>query len=101
MRRRIADLRTQILVFLKQHNILVPEPAFSARHSIMTSLGYINIAVEELKPRYLGGYGVVPPTLVPELTRSVENLQGMVKSTIEAVKKSGNPADNAGEDTNE
>lgn len=101
MRRRIADLRSEILTFLKEQHILVPEPAISARHSIITSLGYIDIAVEELKPRYLGGYGVVPPALVPELATSVEELQRMVKSAIAAMKKSGNPSDNAGTDPSE
>lgn len=101
MRRRIAGLRSQIVAFLKQNSILVPEPAISARHSIITSLGYIDIAVEELKPRYLGGYGLVPPALAPELTTSVEELQRMVKSAIAAMKKSGNPSDNAGTDPSE
>lgn len=94
MQQGIADLRSQIVVFLKENNILVPEPAISARHSIITSLGYIDIAVEELKPRYLGGYGIVPPALAPGLTRSVEELQGMVKSALAAMKQSAPPADN-------
>jgi hypothetical protein len=84
---RVAYLRSQILGFLEQHGIPIPAPAISARHSIMTSFRYIDIAVEELKPRYLGGYGVVPPALAPALTKSVEELQRTVKAAISSMKQ--------------
>lgn len=86
MRARVAQLRAQLVLFLKEQAIPVPEAAISARHAILTSLGYIDIAVEELKPRYLGGYGVVPPALVPELNESVKELQAMVKAAVAAMK---------------
>lgn len=86
-RERAATLRVQLLEFLQRWGIAAPAPAISARHSVLTSLSYIDIAVEELKPRYLGGYGPVPSALVPELASCVEELHGAVKSTIATVKK--------------
>jgi len=84
---QVAKLRTQLLEFLRRWGIATPQAAISARHSIQTSLGYIDIAVEELKPRYLRGYGAVPAPLVTDLEASVEGLQGAVKTTISMVKE--------------
>ena len=83
---QVARLRSQLTGFLKSQNIAIPSPGISARHSIITSLGFIDIAVEELKPRYLGGYGTVPPTLVPELNGAVEEVQASVKAVISMLK---------------
>lgn len=98
MRERVARLRAQLPAFLKRRDIAIPGPTISARHSIVTSLGYIDIAVEELKPRYLGGYGRVPSALIPELTSAVEELQATVKAAISAIKKA-TASDGNGEET--
>jgi hypothetical protein len=67
MRERVARLRAQLLSFLERRTIPVPGPTISARHSIVTSLGYIDIAVEELKPRYLGVMAVSRQLWFPSL----------------------------------
>lgn len=97
LRERAANLRAQLLEFLQRWGIATPEPAISARHSVLTSLSYVDIAVEELKPRYLGGYGAVPSALVPELTGSVEDLQSAVKSTISTIKRASRSDDDSAE----
>jgi hypothetical protein len=97
VREQVAKLRTQLLDFLRRWGIGIPEPAISARHSIETSLGYIEISVEELKPRYLRGYGMVPAPLVEDLTTSVEELQRAVKTTISMVKEARGSVSPAGE----
>jgi hypothetical protein len=83
---RVARLRAQLVTLLEARHVAVPGPAISSRHSIVTCLGYIDIAVEELKPRYLGGYGAVPQALVPELNRSAEEVQATAKEAILALK---------------
>jgi hypothetical protein len=75
-----------LVELLKARNVALPAPSISSRHSILTSLGYIDIAVEELKPRYLGGYGAVPQALVPELNRSAEEVQATAKEAILVLK---------------
>lgn len=81
-----ARLRAQLVALLEARNVALPGPTISSRHSVLTCLGYIDIAVEELKPRYLGGYGPVPVALVPELNRSVEEVQATAKAAILALK---------------
>jgi hypothetical protein len=83
---RVARLRAKLVELLKARNVALPAPSISSRHSILTSLGYIDIAVEELKPRYLGGYGAVPQALVPELNRSAEEVQATAKEAILVLK---------------
>jgi hypothetical protein len=83
---RVAKLRAQLVALLEARSVALPAPTISSRHSILTSLGYIDIAVEELKPRYLGGYGAVPQALVPELNRSAEEVQATAKEAILALK---------------
>jgi hypothetical protein len=84
----VARLRSQLVGLLKSRNVAVPAPVISARHSVLTSLAYIDIAVEELKPRYLGGYGPVPEAVVDELQKSVEAVQKSVKEAISSLKAS-------------
>ena len=79
---QLAKIRTQLLEFLQSQQIPIPPARISSLHSILTTLGYVDIAVEELKPRYLGGYGPVPPEVSPELERLVGKLQASVKSAI-------------------
>lgn len=85
---RVARLRTQLVMLLKARNISIPGPGLSARHSVLTSLGYIDIAVEELKPRYLRGYGAVPQAVAPDLNKSVEEVQEIVREAVAALKES-------------
>jgi len=87
IRSRIRALRTQLTGLLREHKVAIPEPSISQRHSILTSLNYIDVAVEELKPAYLGGYGAVPESLVAEMTQSVEKVQESVKAAIAAMKE--------------
>jgi hypothetical protein len=87
VRERIATLRAQMVSFLRQRKIPLPDPTISAHHSILTSLGYIDIALEELKPRYLGGYGQVPQNIVPALASEVEQLQAIVKQAVATLKQ--------------
>lgn len=83
----VAEVRSQLVRLLQSRDVAIPEPTISARHSILTSLAYIDIAVEELKPGYLGGYGKVPKALAPELQSSVEEVQQSVKEAISALKE--------------
>lgn len=79
---QIAKIRTQLLEFLQSQHIEVRPARISSVHSILTTLGYVDIAVEELKPRYLGGYGPVPPAVAPNLEQLAGKLQASVKSAV-------------------
>jgi hypothetical protein len=87
LRGQVSQLRSELVEFLEARGVAMPDPAISARHSILTSLGYVDIAVEELRPRYLGGYGLVPPILIPDLNSAVGKLQRTVRAAIAALKQ--------------
>lgn len=75
----IARLRAQLLRVLEGVQIPVPNARISASHSIYTSLTFIDIAVEELKPRYMRGYGDVPTTAQEMLNGIVAELESLVR----------------------
>ncbi len=83
----VATLRAQLVALLKARHVAVAAPGISSRRSLLTCLGYIDITVEELKPRYLRGYGPVPQALIVELNRSVEEVQATVRQAISTLKK--------------
>jgi hypothetical protein len=93
MEEYVAALRAQLVALLQARKVAVASPAISSRHSMLTCLGYIDIAVEELKPRYMGGYGAVPPALVPELDKAVEEVQATVRRAIAVLKETLPAAD--------
>jgi hypothetical protein len=74
----ICQLRSQLLrVLAWQH--LRPEPAeIPVTRSITTGLSFVDIAVEELKPRYMRGCGPVPEDAVDDLNGVVKELKTLV-----------------------
>jgi GTP-binding protein EngB required for normal cell division len=75
----IARFRSQLLRVLEGMRIPVPAARISAVHSLRTSLTFIDIAVEELKPRYMRGYGEVPEKAQESLNGIVAELDGLVR----------------------
>jgi hypothetical protein len=76
----IRLLRSQLLRFLDWQRLL-PEPAeIPVSRAITTDLAFVEIAIEELKPRYLRGCGAVPADAVDELNGAIQELHSMVKS---------------------
>ncbi len=55
-----------------------PKPPFAAGHSIRTILTFADIAFEELRPKYMRGYGELPESVIPELNGLADELQGIV-----------------------
>ena len=57
----------------------MPEPpSIPASRAIHVILGAIDIAAEELKPKYMAGYGDVPETVATELNGIVGELSGLI-----------------------
>jgi len=74
----IARLRAQLKRVLEGQGIPLPHPFISASHAARVSLQFVDVSVEELKPRYMRGYGEVPPQAAIELNGIVGELQGLV-----------------------
>lgn len=75
----IAHIRSRLLQVLAGQSLAPEEPRISASHSIHVGLTFIEIAIAELAPRYMRGYGAVSEEVATELHGMVAELQGVVK----------------------
>jgi hypothetical protein len=76
----IRGLRTQLLRTLAWQKLKPEPPEIPVSRSIKTDLAFVDIAIEELKPRYLRGCGAVPEDAVVELNGLIQELRSLVKS---------------------
>ncbi|HXX44249.1 MAG TPA: hypothetical protein VEJ38_05940 [Candidatus Acidoferrales bacterium] len=83
----VARLRSKLVRVLEGQGIRREGASIHALHAIHVALGSIDIAVEELKPRYMRGYGEVPEAAAAELSEIVENLCGLVAEFDQYVRK--------------
>jgi GTP-binding protein EngB required for normal cell division len=74
----IARIRAQMLRVLEGQQIAVPGPKFGAIHSIRVTLAFVRIALIEIGPRYMRGYGELPESAVAELDGLVTELNALV-----------------------
>jgi hypothetical protein len=74
----IARLRAQLVRILDAQRIPREGPPIPASRAIRVALSAIDIAVEELKPRYMTGYGDLPEAAAAELNGIVGELRGLV-----------------------
>jgi len=89
----IARLR-QRLLRVRASQSLVPEgPHISAAHSIEVGLTFIEVAIEELAPRYMRGYGPVSEqgaadlyAIMAELQSESKGLHGYVQQLSQQAK---------------
>jgi hypothetical protein len=75
----IGRIRVQLLEVLAGQSLAPEEPQISAAHSIHVALTFIEIAIAELAPRYMRGYGPVSEQSATALHRMVAELQSAVK----------------------
>lgn len=76
----LARIRAQLVRVLDGQGISKRDPLIPARHAIHAALAFVDIAVEELKPRYMRGYGDLPHDVAVELNGIVGELEGLVST---------------------
>jgi GTP-binding protein EngB required for normal cell division len=74
----ISRIRAQLVRVLDGQGISREKPSIPASRAIHVALGTIDIAVEELKPQYMRGYGDLPEAAATELNGIVGELRGLV-----------------------
>lgn len=74
----LARIRAQLTRVLDGQGISRPEAAIPISRAVFTALLTIDIAVEELRPPHMRGYGEVSPGLVTELEGICGELRGLV-----------------------
>lgn len=79
----IARLRTQLLQVLAGQSLAPEPPHISAAHAIHVNLTFIDIAIAELAPHYMRGYGPVSEQGAADLKRIVTELESGVKELTE------------------
>ena len=74
----ISRVRAQLGRVLDGQGIAPEKPSIPASRAIHVILGAIDIAAEELKPKYMTGYGAVPETVATELNGSAGELASLI-----------------------
>lgn len=70
----LARFRAQLMAVLSNQSIEVEPPRVTASHAIHTSLTFIEIAIEELSPKRMGGYGPLSTAGASDLEQIMANL---------------------------
>lgn len=75
----IVRVRGQLLQILAGQSLQPEKPRISAIHSIHVNLTFVDIAIAELAPHYMRGYGPVSEVGVIDLNGIVAELQSAIK----------------------
>jgi GTP-binding protein EngB required for normal cell division len=76
----IRRLRSQLLRALAWQRISPRRPDIPATRAILANLAFVDIAIEELKPSYMRGSGVLPGDAVEELNGIIYELRSVLQS---------------------
>ena len=82
----IRRLRAQLLRVLAWQHMKPNPPDIPATRAMTTDLAFIDIAIEELKPRYMRGYGTVTKDATAELNEVISELHSLVESAERCLK---------------
>jgi len=74
----IARIRAQLIRVLSGQGIAPEPPEIPARRAVRANLTGIDIAVEELRPKYMAGFGAVDAAVAVELDGIVGEMRGLV-----------------------
>lgn len=75
----VSRIRGRLLAVLDAERLQPPPPHGQDVFAIRTTLTFVDIAIEELKPKYMRGYGAVPDALVPQIEGIVDELRTIVQ----------------------
>jgi len=64
---------------LTGQDIVHPGPTTGSIHAIRVTLNFVEIAAEELKPKYMRGYGEVSDSIMPELNGIANEIQQIAR----------------------
>ena len=83
----IRRLRTQLLKTLDWQHMRPEPPEIPVSRSVITDLGFVDIAVEELRPRHMRGCGAVPEDSVIGLNEVVDELRSLLHSISHSIRE--------------
>lgn len=74
----ISRVRAQLVRVLDGQGLKREEPSIPASRAVRVTLGAIDIAAEELRPRYMRGYGDLPERAATDLNGIAAELQSLI-----------------------
>jgi GTP-binding protein EngB required for normal cell division len=74
----IRRVRSQLVRTLAWQQMRPAPPDIPATRAILSNLNFVDIAIEELKPQYMRGFGAVPDDAVSELNGVVHELRALI-----------------------
>ena len=75
----IRQFRAQLLRTLAWQSLNPSRPNIPASRAVLSYLTFVDIDAEELKPKYMAGYGKVPDKAINELNGVSESLHGLTQ----------------------
>jgi hypothetical protein len=83
----IRRLRTQLMRTLDWQHMKPEPPEIPVSRSLITDLGFVDIAVEELRPRHMRGCGAVPEDAVGGLNEVVDELSALLHNISHSIRE--------------
>ncbi len=74
----IRRIRSQLVHTIAWQRMLPEPPNIPATRAVATNLSFVDIAIEELRPKYMRGFGEVPEGAVAELNGVVHELRSLI-----------------------
>jgi GTP-binding protein EngB required for normal cell division len=74
----IARMRAQLVRILDSQGVPTPAPHIGSVHSIRVTLGFVDIAFDECRPRRMAGYGELDDKAAVEIAGLVDEMQATV-----------------------
>ena len=79
----VARIRDRLVSVLDSQHLRPAPPHTDDVFAIRTTLAFVDTAIEELKPKYMRGFGTVPDALVPAIDGIVVELRAIVQKLSE------------------
>lgn len=79
-------IRDKMRSFLKRFQITTPERSTRSSWILKTNLMSLDIALEELYPHKMKGYGEMEPAAALELTQTLQEIRKLVNQMIEILE---------------
>lgn len=82
-----AVIRDAMLKFLKDQGIPVKSENTSLQRVAKTAIQFLHITFEELRPKYLRGYGALPEDAARELNEFATRIQKLLDQMMEELQR--------------
>ena len=88
----IARMRAQLVRVLDSQGVPIPLPHIGSVRSIRVTLGFVDIAFDECRPKRMAGYGELADAAALEIDGVVDEIQGII-SRLDSYLAQGQSAD--------